>query len=91
MWECATLGVPGGNLSQVHPGVVTSLALLLEDKLDRFVAASAWDPASCVLRLLGYLDHGAGKASRRWSLDIDGILSWDVRVAAEPTGGVLPL
>ena len=60
MWEYATLGVPGGDLSQVHPGVVNSLASLLGDKLDIFVAASA------------------GRASRRWSLDIDGILSWDV-------------
>ena len=49
------------------------------------------DPASCVLLLLGYPYHGAVRAIRRWSLDIDGILSWDVRFAAEPTGGVLPL
>ena len=49
------------------------------------------EPASCVLLLLGYPYHGAGRTSRRWSLGIDGILSWDVRVAAEPTGGVLSL
>ena len=49
------------------------------------------EPASCVLLLLGYPYHGAGRASRRWSLDIDVILSWEVRVAVEPTGGVLPL
>ena len=48
------------------------------------------DPSSCVL-LLGYPCSGAGSARRRWSLDIDGISTWDVQFAAEPTGGVLPL
>ena len=91
MWECSTLGVPGGDCSQVLSEVVNSLASLLEDKMDRFFAASVWEPASCVLLLLGYPYHGAGRASRRWSRDIDGILLWDVRVAAEPTDGVLPL
>ena len=48
------------------------------------------DPSSCVLPL-GYPYSGAGSASRRWSLDIDGIPAWDVQFAAEPTVGVHPL
>jgi hypothetical protein len=42
MWECATLGLIGGDVSQVHPGAVNSLASSLGDKLDEFEAASVW-------------------------------------------------